>query len=172
MEIGTEAAQFPEKEFLNGISLAVYSSTSSNFWWRSSTVFPPNKFSNDACLYLCSSRYPAPEKPRQKRAVIQDMVRPLKHWLLRHRHNPYPTKARPSGFAYKAHKSHRWNLYKHLYISGWSWSNVYYTVKKRLVIFPSPAGMSPTKLSLHREQLNYFPPGTGKSLTFFTVKFR
>ena len=23
----------------------------------------------------------------------QDMVRPLKQWLLRHRHNPYPTKA-------------------------------------------------------------------------------
>ena len=40
-----------------------------------------------------STRYPAPEKPRQKRAVIQDMVRPLKQWLLRHRHNPYPTKA-------------------------------------------------------------------------------
>ena len=43
------------------------------------------------CLF--SSRYPLPEKPRQKRAVIQDMVRPLKKWLLRHRHNPYPTKA-------------------------------------------------------------------------------
>ena len=42
---------------------------------------------------LSSSRYPLPEKPRQKRAVIQDMVRPLKLWLLRHRHNPYPTKA-------------------------------------------------------------------------------
>merc|ERR1719367_1623988 len=40
-----------------------------------------------------NSRYPLPEKPRQKRAVIQDMVRPLKLWLLRHRHNPYPTKA-------------------------------------------------------------------------------
>ncbi len=25
--------------------------------------------------------------------MIQDMVRPLKQWLLRHRHNPYPTKA-------------------------------------------------------------------------------
>ena len=42
---------------------------------------------------MISSRYPLPEKPRQKRAVIQDMVRPLKKWLLRHRHNPYPTKA-------------------------------------------------------------------------------
>ena len=42
---------------------------------------------------MFSTRYPAPEKPRQKRAVIQDMVRPLKQWLLRHRHNPYPTKA-------------------------------------------------------------------------------
>ncbi|XP_040569521.1 uncharacterized protein [Lepeophtheirus salmonis] len=39
-----------------------------------------------------NSRYPLPEKPRQKRAVIQDMVRPLKQWLVRHRHNPYPTK--------------------------------------------------------------------------------
>ena len=45
-----------------------------------------------SCIHF-SSRYPAPEKPRQKRAVIQDMVRPLKQWLLRHRHNPYPTKA-------------------------------------------------------------------------------
>ena len=44
-------------------------------------------------MNLFSSRYPLPEKPRQKRAVIQDMVRPLKLWLLRHRHNPYPTKA-------------------------------------------------------------------------------
>ena len=44
-------------------------------------------------MFLSSSRYPLPEKPRQKRAVIQDMVRPLKLWLLRHRHNPYPTKA-------------------------------------------------------------------------------
>ena len=43
--------------------------------------------------FFPSTRYPAPEKPRQKRAVIQDMVRPLKQWLLRHRHNPYPTKA-------------------------------------------------------------------------------
>ena len=44
-------------------------------------------------IHCWSSRYPLPEKPRQKRAVIQDMVRPLKKWLLRHRHNPYPTKA-------------------------------------------------------------------------------
>lgn len=43
--------------------------------------------------YLYSSRYPVLEKPRQKRAVIQDMVKPLKIWLLRHRHNPYPSKA-------------------------------------------------------------------------------
>ena len=42
---------------------------------------------------MISTRFPLPEKPRQKRAVIQDMVRPLKKWLLRHRHNPYPTKA-------------------------------------------------------------------------------
>ena len=48
-------------------------------------------WAEDNCHF--STRYPAPEKPRQKRAVIQDMVRPLKQWLLRHRHNPYPTKA-------------------------------------------------------------------------------
>ncbi len=50
-------------------------------------------------LYVSSHRYPLPEKPRQKRAVIQDMVRPLKHWLLRHRHNPYPTKAEKAELA-------------------------------------------------------------------------
>ena len=29
----------------------------------------------------------------QSATNLQDMVRPLKKWLLRHRHNPYPTKA-------------------------------------------------------------------------------
>ena len=48
---------------------------------------------NQKRAYLYSSRYPVLEKPRQKRAVIQDMVKPLKMWLLRHRHNPYPSKA-------------------------------------------------------------------------------
>ncbi len=51
--------------------------------------------------------------------------------------------------------------------------------KKRLTNFPSPAGMSLTKLSPGREYFNYFwperlwlvtsRPGTGKLLTFFTV---
>jgi hypothetical protein len=40
-----------------------------------------------------------------------------------------------------------------------------YTVKKRLTIFPSPAGMSPTKLSLDEEFVKW--RGMGKSLTFF-----
>ncbi|KAF7223041.1 homeobox protein Mohawk [Nothobranchius furzeri] len=29
---------------------------------------------------------------RHKRQVLQDMARPLKHWLYKHRENPYPTK--------------------------------------------------------------------------------
>uniref|UniRef100_A0A3B4B908 Homeobox domain-containing protein n=1 Tax=Periophthalmus magnuspinnatus TaxID=409849 RepID=A0A3B4B908_9GOBI len=29
---------------------------------------------------------------RHKRQVLQDMARPLKHWLYKHRDNPYPTK--------------------------------------------------------------------------------
>uniref|UniRef100_A0A3P8WI32 Mohawk homeobox b n=1 Tax=Cynoglossus semilaevis TaxID=244447 RepID=A0A3P8WI32_CYNSE len=31
-------------------------------------------------------------KVRHKRQVLQDMARPLKHWLYKHRNNPYPTK--------------------------------------------------------------------------------
>ncbi|XP_038134837.1 homeobox protein Mohawk-like [Cyprinodon tularosa] len=31
-------------------------------------------------------------KARHKRQVLQDMARPLKHWLYKHRDNPYPTK--------------------------------------------------------------------------------
>jgi hypothetical protein len=51
--------------------------------------------------------------------------------------------------------------------------------KKRFAVFPSPAGMSLTKLSLWPEIIKLFPAreslvsdnrlGTGKSLTFFTV---
>uniref|UniRef100_T1IP84 Homeobox domain-containing protein n=1 Tax=Strigamia maritima TaxID=126957 RepID=T1IP84_STRMM len=33
------------------------------------------------------------ERVRHKRHVLQDMARPLKQWLIRHRQNPYPTKA-------------------------------------------------------------------------------
>jgi len=62
------------------------------------TPYSTNSLVDRTYKQICRSRkfntrYPAPEKPRQKRAVIQDMVRPLKQWLLRHRHNPYPTKA-------------------------------------------------------------------------------
>jgi hypothetical protein len=39
-----------------------------------------------------------------------------------------------------------------------------YTVKKRLAVFPSPAGMTLTKLSLGGDNLRL---GTGKPLTFF-----
>jgi hypothetical protein len=62
--------------------------------------------------------------------------------------------------------------------------NTEHTLKKRLSIFPSPAGMSLAKLSLAGDNLiidneNYSQPGrvwlvpsrlgTGKSLTFFSV---
>ena len=32
------------------------------------------------------------ERVRHKRQTLQDMARPLKHWLYKHRDNPYPTK--------------------------------------------------------------------------------
>lgn len=31
-------------------------------------------------------------KVRHKRQALQDMARPLKQWLYKHRDNPYPTK--------------------------------------------------------------------------------
>jgi len=79
--------------------------TNQGFWQASThphkdrpTPYSTNSLADRTYKQICRSRkfntrYPAPEKPRQKRAVIQDMVRPLKQWLLRHRHNPYPTKA-------------------------------------------------------------------------------
>lgn len=33
-----------------------------------------------------------PGKVRHKRQALQDMARPLKQWLYKHRDNPYPTK--------------------------------------------------------------------------------
>ncbi len=51
-----------------------------------------------------------------------------------------------------------------------------YTEKKRLAIFPSPAGMSTNKLSLgenlfpaRKSLVVDIPTGVSKSLTFFTV---
>lgn len=40
---------------------------------------------------LCSGR-PSGGKVRHKRQALQDMARPLKQWLYKHRDNPYPTK--------------------------------------------------------------------------------
>ncbi|CAL1548463.1 unnamed protein product, partial [Lymnaea stagnalis] len=34
-----------------------------------------------------------PEKTRHKRQTLQDMTRPLKLWLVKHRDNPYPSKS-------------------------------------------------------------------------------
>ncbi|CAM9387437.1 unnamed protein product [Lampetra planeri] len=39
-----------------------------------------------------SSRRSGALRVRHKRQALQDMARPLKHWLYKHRHNPYPTK--------------------------------------------------------------------------------
>jgi hypothetical protein len=33
------------------------------------------------------------DRVRHKRQTLQDMARPLKHWLYKHRNNPYPTKS-------------------------------------------------------------------------------
>ena len=63
-------------------------------------LMPKRIFGNSKVIADCgSSRYPVLEKPRQKRAVIQDMVKPLKTWLLRHRHNPLSIQGRkgPAG---------------------------------------------------------------------------
>lgn len=38
-------------------------------------------------------RKPFQERTRYKRQTLQDMTRPLKQWLYRHRDNPYPTKS-------------------------------------------------------------------------------
>ncbi|MEQ2210342.1 hypothetical protein XENOCAPTIV_012128, partial [Xenoophorus captivus] len=35
---------------------------------------------------------PGGGKVRHKRQALQDMARPLKQWLYKHRDNPYPTK--------------------------------------------------------------------------------
>ncbi len=45
VEIGAEAAQFPEKEYINGIAFAVYKSTS----------FPTNRTPKNVGTILCMS---------------------------------------------------------------------------------------------------------------------
>ncbi|XP_068197350.1 homeobox protein Mohawk-like isoform X2 [Antennarius striatus] len=42
-------------------------------------------------------------KVRHRRQVLQDMARPLKHWLYRHRDNPYPTKTQKVLLALGSH---------------------------------------------------------------------
>lgn len=44
------------------------------------------------CLLLSRRSRVGGVKVRHKRQVLQDMARPLKHWLYKHRDNPYPTK--------------------------------------------------------------------------------
>ncbi|KAH9498787.1 hypothetical protein Btru_005141 [Bulinus truncatus] len=43
-------------------------------------------------LSPASSRKFLPDKTRHKRQTLQDMTRPLKQWLVKHRENPYPSK--------------------------------------------------------------------------------
>ncbi|XP_035662099.1 homeobox protein Mohawk-like [Branchiostoma floridae] len=46
----------------------------------------------DRSLRRRSSRRRNSDRVRHKRQVMQDMARPLKQWLIKHRDNPYPTK--------------------------------------------------------------------------------
>jgi hypothetical protein len=39
------------------------------------------------------------DRVRHKRQTLQDMARPLKHWLYKHRSNPYPTKSEKMALA-------------------------------------------------------------------------
>lgn len=55
--------------------------------WLPSDVF----FSFPPSLLLLRGR-PSGGKVRHKRQALQDMARPLKQWLYKHRDNPYPTK--------------------------------------------------------------------------------
>lgn len=43
-------------------------------------------------LSPCASARQNGGKVRHKRQALQDMARPLKQWLYKHRDNPYPTK--------------------------------------------------------------------------------
>lgn len=47
----------------------------------------------DSSSFVASCRVrPNGGKVRHKRQALQDMARPLKQWLYKHRDNPYPTK--------------------------------------------------------------------------------
>lgn len=50
----------------------------------------PNRFSHD--VFPLDRGRPSGGKVRHKRQALQDMARPLKQWLYKHRDNPYPTK--------------------------------------------------------------------------------
>ncbi|XP_034416305.1 mohawk homeobox a [Cyclopterus lumpus] len=47
---------------------------------------------NQAIRHRRSGGRPSGSKVRHKRQALQDMARPLKQWLYKHRDNPYPTK--------------------------------------------------------------------------------
>ncbi|TNN72429.1 Homeobox protein Mohawk [Liparis tanakae] len=47
---------------------------------------------NQAIRHRRNGGRPSGGKVRHKRQALQDMARPLKQWLYKHRDNPYPTK--------------------------------------------------------------------------------
>ncbi|XP_007544795.2 homeobox protein Mohawk-like [Poecilia formosa] len=47
---------------------------------------------SQAARHRRSGGRPSGSKVRHKRQALQDMARPLKQWLYKHRDNPYPTK--------------------------------------------------------------------------------
>lgn len=52
----------------------------------------PNIRDSQAARHRRSGGRPSGSKVRHKRQALQDMARPLKQWLYKHRDNPYPTK--------------------------------------------------------------------------------
>lgn len=95
-----------------------------------------------ACIYKAPSDSSRSRlggvKVRHKRQVLQDMARPLKHWLYKHRDNPYPTKTEKVLLALGSHMTlvqvrdgTAWMLQggqsesRHVLMSslwGWRWS--------------------------------------------------
>ncbi|ELU02094.1 hypothetical protein CAPTEDRAFT_224655 [Capitella teleta] len=57
------------------------------------------------CFGLEAKRRPVVslDRVRHKRQTLQDMARPLKHWLYKHRDNPYPTKSEKMTLANVSH---------------------------------------------------------------------